>query len=103
MTAFLTQNGTRDMSQIVIYKYQLNREPFEQIVQMQRGADILSFGLDPQGDLCIWAVVDADAVKVTRRIFIGLTGAPAPRGGRFLGTCIDQKHFVLHGFDLGER
>jgi hypothetical protein len=88
---------------VVIYKYPLNREPFEQIVQMQRGADVLSFGLDPTRTLCIWATVDPDAPKVARRIFIGLTGAPAPLGGRFVGTCTDGGIYMLHCFDMGEK
>jgi hypothetical protein len=47
----------------------------EQQVRMPVGAYILSAGIDPHGDLCVWAQVDpAEKHKEDRRILIMGTG-----------------------------
>ena len=69
-----------------------------QVVSMPDGAVVLSVGLDPFGDLCLWAVVDPSRPKKPESFTIFGTGNPAPntldRRG-FIGTVV-MKSFVWH-------
>lgn len=103
---------------MLIYKYALRREYGEQKVEMPYISVPISFGLDPQGELCVWCLVDTSQPKthggatdnptLVHRFFVGLTGHEGPslpldvfrRQGTFLGTVIDGR-YVLHGFYLG--
>lgn len=56
-----------------IYKYSLVTK-VEQAIVMPAFATILSVGLDPQGELCLWASIDDLQVPEQRVILIQGTG-----------------------------
>lgn len=71
-----------------------------QSVSMPLGAQVLSTGLDPQGQLCLWALVDPGAgSNQYRGVAVIGTGNPAhsAQGMRFVGTVV-QAPFVWHVF-----
>lgn len=59
-----------------------------QEIEVPTGADML-YAREQFGEMCVWYRCDSDAPKERRRIAICGTGhpAPAPAGGRYLGTC----------------
>ena len=69
-------------------------------LSMPVGAEVISAGLDPQGALCIWAIVDPDASKESREVRIIGTGGQVPSSellGNFVGTvCADP--YMWHIF-----
>lgn len=84
-----------------IWKYEVK----DHLVTMQKGAVILSAGIDPKGELCLWALVDPEAPKVERRIAIRETGGvvgDAVDGHRFIGT-VKNGSYMWHLFDVGEE
>ena len=70
----------------VIYKYKLCGPT----IRVPQGALILSAGLDPAGDICVWARVNPDEPKVSTNIHVVGTGQEVPEGAVFVGT-------ILHG------
>lgn len=98
----------KDENNPVIYKYLLSRNPGAQAVVMPTDmgpaeVEILSFGLDPQRNLAIWAVVRPDNPRQARGIFLALTGAEPPPGEvRFIGT-VNDDGYVIHCWDMGWR
>ncbi len=91
-----------------IYKYQLKLVDF-QTVKIKGLHRIISVGLDPAGELCLWAIVDANNENLTyaKALIIG-TGNPFypdiladdEQGlpvNKFLGT-VTQGVFVWHVF-----
>lgn len=80
----------------VIYKYKI-----EEQIDMPEGAEILHVNLDPLGVSCIWALVDSDKPKVSRRFKIHGTGREygSFKGQRYIGTWI-QSPFVWHLVEL---
>ncbi len=72
-----------------IWKYSLKLDG-ENIVSIPQGAQILSAGIDPQGHLCVWAIVHPERSKEARSIYIRGTGNPfSGEEGRFIGTVRD--------------
>lgn len=88
-----------------IWKYQVEPDMLNQLVEMPKDATILSFGVDPQGALCFWAQVDTEARHVDRIISCVGTGwnvdTVVVNEGRFVGTAV-RGDYVWHFFDLGE-
>ena len=83
-----------------IYKYAIGITD-EQAVTMPRGAKILSAGLDPQGNPCVWAEVDTDEKDISVTIEIFGTGNPIqPHPRKFIGTFVDDV-FVWHVYEKG--
>lgn len=83
-----------------IFKYRLLISD-RQVVNLPRGATILSAGLDPAGELCLWAAVDTDNPKQPREILIFGTGHLLPDivTLRFIGT-VNQGPFMWHVFEV---
>ncbi len=79
-----------------IWKYPLRITDWQR-VSMQRGACILSAGVDPQGQLCIWAEVDPEASVEPRDVRIVGTGHGIDLTGysRFVGS-VTRGMFVWH-------
>ena len=72
--------------------------------QMPRGATILSIA-EQRGDVCMWAEVDPEAPKETRRFRLAGTGHPMPADEkrRFIGTVLSRNgSFVFHLFEIEE-
>lgn len=93
-----------------IWKFELAPDTVE--ISMPQGAKILSAGVQPQSatyvyeqTVCVWAMVESDAPKVTRRFCTIGTGHPATLAdtGVFVGTVmLVNGALVFHVFDLGE-
>lgn len=80
-----------------IYKYQLNLI-VSQYYDLPVQAEPLSVGIDPQGQLCLWALIDIDAGLESRIIRIIETGNPISYDqGTFIGT-VKQDQFIWHIF-----
>ncbi len=72
-----------------ICKYQLKITD-SQIIEMPADAVILSAGLDPVGNVCIWSIGSSKLPeKIGFEIRIVGTGNPLPRLGSFIGTVRD--------------
>ena len=52
---------------------------------------VLSVGLDPHSNVCVWSLVPDGATGKPQEVFCLLTGAPADAalGARFIGTVRD--------------
>lgn len=79
-----------------IWKFPLN-DSDRQTISLPLDYRIMSAGLDPDGDLCIWAAVDPDAKRIDVEICIVGTGRAMPRLGDFIGTVLCDR-FVWHIF-----
>jgi hypothetical protein len=100
---------------MLIYKYQLNRDGGQQVVKMPPASQILSFGLDPQDDPCIWAAVNETCPNEEEYVFhLCFTGQEVPHLRiiglpnaltlpRFIGTCTSRHALVIHCFYLGRK
>lgn len=91
-----------------IWKYYVLPEDVNQIYDMPQGAIVLSFGVDPAGNMCFWAQVDDKAPRVPHLIACVGTGWPldnvfAAKGryANFIGT-VTKGEYVWHLVDLGE-
>ena len=93
-------NGS-DMGKRTIWKFPLEVMD-EQTVPMPDGAKVLSVGLDADGALCVWAVVDPDRPRVGKSFRIYGTGNPVPADLSevgFLGTVL-MPPFVWHVYGV---
>lgn len=82
-----------------IYKYKLAVTDFQQI-ELPLGAKVLSVGLDPSGDVCLWAKVHRkETATYDAAIAIVGTGNDAEMSDRykFMGT-VKQGPFMWHIF-----
>ena len=84
-----------------VFKYQM---PIQDAVELEmpKGAEILR--IDVQREvLCMWALVQTDAPKVTRRFRIYGTGHDVDERGVFRGTFFHRNGaLVFHVFETGE-
>lgn len=62
------------MNKKTIWKYRL-KVTDEQLLEMPIGAEILTVQVQ-DGEPCLWALVDPDAVRENRKIYIFGTGNP---------------------------
>lgn len=79
-----------------IYKYLLEgwatKGPGDYIVKVNGFPTLLSFGLDPQGHMCIWAKVRPDMQDEEIEVALRFTGQSPPHDTfRFIGTYLDTK------------
>lgn len=92
------------MSNLTVWKFQLQAAPDVQRIQMPAGARLLSAG-EQDNTLCIWALVDPEQPMVERHIRIAGTGHPL--GAVNPGTAyVGRAEFAdgalqVHVFDLG--
>lgn len=75
-----------------IWKYELKPQRVNKLM-LPAGAQVLSAGLDPQGEVCVWALVRPDLPKTQAvRIYVYGTGHDVPLDNsdrvRFLGTVL---------------
>lgn len=88
------------MNNFRIYKYRLEVID-EQTVNIKGLVKVLSTGLDPSGELCLWAIVDIEnGVSCAVLVQIIGTGNPIERNlvvNSFLGS-VTQGVFVWHVF-----
>lgn len=88
------------MNQYKIYKYKFDRPDKQGIVgvHMPIGSDRLSVGLDPNGDIVLWARVFTTNELHTRHFQLVNTGADCPLGP-YVGTVIVGR-IVWHIFEV---
>lgn len=86
---------------ITIYKYPLKRRNELETIYLPMGALFLSVQYQAQsGELCLWAMVDADAPIISRTVYALGTGIEAPSligEMKYLGTA-QENFFVWHVF-----
>jgi hypothetical protein len=76
-----------------IYKYEIG---LGSSVDMPLGADVVHCGLDPNGNICIWAMVDPELdLKRTRGFVVVGTGHPLSEVDTYIGSFV-QGSFVWH-------
>ena len=92
---------------LTIWKYKVEPDFVNQIIEMPKGALILSFGLDANDELCFWAQVDDSAPLEEHVIACVGTGwsidhvcDSVRRYACFIGT-VTHGDYVWHLFDLG--
>lgn len=85
-----------------IWKYKVLPLDGPQRYDMPEGAQIISAGLDPQEDMCFWALVDSSAPLEERTIWCVGTGWPLDElempDARFIGT-IRHDPYMWHIFE----
>ena len=84
-----------------IYKYSLP-EPLSgpQPMFLPKGARILHAGLDPQGILCIWAMVDPANESENKVILVEGTGRELPDKTLLFISSVRTGPFVWHIFEV---
>jgi len=88
-----------------IWKFKLNITESQEI-KVPEGTQILSAGIDPEGSLCVWGVVDTENALTDRFIYIVGTGNPIDRvffnDYTFIGSVLMQP-FVWHVFECNSK
>ena len=88
----------------VIYKYILKVLGLN-LIQTYAGAEILSAGVDANGDLCAWMLVDTSKPAAERGIIVVGTGWDLGddwNNPRFINT-VNTGPYIWHVFDEGEQ
>jgi len=92
-----TKLFSRDDTMKTIYKYPIAITE-EQEITMPQGAEVIHAGVDPQGNPCVWAMVDTRNEPEPMSILVYGTGAPmAYTPERHVGSFNDGP-FVWHVF-----
>mgnify|MGYP003442041873 FL=1 len=91
------------MTELTIYKYQAPTPLIpEKTIELPEGAEIVEVGVDPAGDICLWALVDPNTeVKNSRKFQLVGTGHPITRPVTHLGSIGDGR-FVWHILEVTE-
>lgn len=79
-----------------IYKYKIEILD-EQNISMPLGAKIIHAGLDPQGQTCVWALVDTNLKTEYREIYVRGTGHDINNDFAHVGSFVSGQ-FVWHVF-----
>lgn len=83
-----------------IYKYPLTGwEQGYVKVELPEWSDILETGFDPNGELCIWALVEPDNEKYTRTFMVCGTGSSVTDKVIHLASVTDRQ-FIWHVFEV---
>ena len=93
------------MSDLTVWKFELESAPDLQRILMPEGARILDAG-EQMGKLCIWALVDPEQRRSNRLIRIAGTGHPLKDGVTPGTAYVGRAEFAggalqIHVFDLG--
>jgi hypothetical protein len=80
-----------------VYKYPLVIDA-EQEVQMPGKPVLFKVGLDTQGHLCVWALVDPGHEKKAQRFFVVGTGHSVPADAYLWIGTVPQGPFMWHVF-----
>lgn len=85
-----------------IYKYILKAIGLN-LIQTYAGAAILSAGIDPNGDICVWMLVDTKQPVADRAIEVFGTGWELEEdfNSIFIGT-VNTGLYMWHIFDAGK-
>lgn len=72
-----------------------------QAIQIPEGSEPLHVAEDPQGQVCIWALIDPEKELAARMVTVVGTGWDVPDAAQYIGT-IHQGAYVWHIY-LGEE
>lgn len=81
-----------------IFKYHIS--PGQKFIDSYEGANIISAGIDPEGDLCVWAIVNPENEPEKINILCIGTGWELPianKSFRFVGT-VKHEIYMWHIF-----
>lgn len=82
-------------------KRQIWKFPLDRPLRIPKGGVVRHFGLDGNGEQCIWVEVDPAAEPVPRVFVIYGTGWDIDPDLEYVATFVDRA-FVWHLYDLGE-
>lgn len=89
------------MAKNVVWKYLFTNRAGLQTFEMPDGAMPIIATAQGEQTVGVWAIVNPDKPKVTRKFNAVMTGFPLPENGRYLGTAmLDQGNFVVHVFEV---
>jgi hypothetical protein len=80
-----------------IWKFRLEITDSQQ-VKMPEGARVIHVGLDPQGELCMWAEVMVQNKQTERTIYVVGTGHVVSPNAKYLGS-VTMNPFVWHVYE----
>jgi len=78
-----------------IYKYTVTKVPFQNKIEMPKGASILSVNMQGE-NYCMWALVDTKSETEEREFDIVGTGWELDKNYSYIGTCFANDGFVWH-------
>ena len=85
-----------------IFKYTLEKTTDSQYVEVKGFQKITHIGMDPNGEICLWAMVDIDdEVESSLGLMLCMTGHDLPGGmyaAKHINTFIDEGWCVLHAY-----
>lgn len=85
-----------------IWKYEIAEEG-SSILKVPLGAEVISCGLDANDNMCVWAIVNPDAMYDEEiEILAWGTGWPLDFRGKFIGT-VTKAPYVWHIFVVDGR
>lgn len=85
-----------------ILKYHIGYSAEINIIEMPSGSKVISAGLDPQEDLCIWAIVNPENELESRKFTIVGTGWPMGHeldNWKFIDT-VKQGPYMWHVWEV---
>lgn len=85
-----------------IYKYQLNKDKKVNMVETFEGAQFVKAGLDLNGRMCAWAIIDDENKRVLRPIGIYWTGEPIVMMGDMQYVGMINDGLIWHVIDYGD-
>lgn len=99
---------------LVVYKYEIAKGK-ENIIDLPRGAKVLTFGFRNEDGAVIWCLIDPDEVILERRLFfLALTGlricfgfppfeAYTEDSLQFIGTAVKNDLLMYHLFEIVDQ
>lgn len=80
-----------------VYKYPVpeGQAPFQFEHEVPDSPQLVHFGPDPKGVLCVWAEVDTDNAPTKYKLMIAGTGQEIPDNAIWLRSCVEGD-FVWH-------
>lgn len=70
----------------------------EQQIDLPGKPTLFKVGLDPAGDLCVWALVEPHHAPKPQRFFVVGTGHPVPADAYIWIGTVNQGPFMWHVF-----
>lgn len=88
-----------------IQKFRCEPPAGQRQFSIHQGAQFFAVGLDGQGFVCAWAIVDDERPKIQRTLYLATTGAALPlfvARAMHVGSATAKNGDVVHIFDIGE-
>lgn len=84
-----------------IHKYEIPQTR-ESVIEMPRGAQLLSVGVDGRDALCVWVECYDQTPLVSRAFYVSGTGwsLDGRPHSRFIGTVVTKTGYVWHVYEV---